>query len=113
MSEYYGEFREFPDSISIMYWVSGQTFLALWSKYHVWLCEFLDKSSNFGLLCGRVYGPLDQPWIQIDLVELVVRDVRNGVGPTTQSFWSFCALNAFFYFDATPRILGVKEACLQ
>ena len=33
-------------------------FLAVWSKYCGGLREFPDKSSNFGILYGRVYGPL-------------------------------------------------------
>ena len=34
-------------------------FLAVWSKYYARLLrEFPDKSSNFGLLYGREYGPL-------------------------------------------------------
>ena len=32
-------------------------FLAVWSKYHAWLHQFPDKSLNFGLLYGRVFGP--------------------------------------------------------
>ena len=36
-----------------------EEFLVVWSKYSAWLLrEFPDKSSNFGLLYGRVYGPL-------------------------------------------------------
>ena len=38
-------------------------FLAVWSKYYTWLREFPDKNSNFGLLYGRVYGPLRQKMI--------------------------------------------------
>ena len=50
---------------SIMYPRFLAEFLAVWSKYYGGLCyyygelrEFPDKSSNFGLLYGCVYGPL-------------------------------------------------------
>ena len=36
---------------------SGREFLGVWSKYYAWLCEFLDKTLNFGLLYRRAYGP--------------------------------------------------------
>ena len=44
---------------SIMYQRFWAEFLAVRSKYYGWLREFPDKSSNFGLLYGRVYGPLE------------------------------------------------------